>query len=383
MLKAQTIYNVFFLLVIPLILLSGCTNNVKNSVLTSDDLIRSGNWEIIRDDSSAKFGYKKLKNEIWLMHFLHWWPLNECQETISIEYSKELLMSLWVMPFTLTGIEGETQVNGHRAFFVEGRLGNMVKTRFIVWNCPESNRQFLSDCNINTSLNTPEEFFLIQTDHITQSVCCHKNVTINEDQHIPQVVNHEELNLACSIPANWRSGFYEETPCSDNKKPGHHQQGITEHRGTIWNLSTESEKEISFIWKRCTTELSIDHLSIIMKEFFSDNTISMKDTLVYRSFYTNTMPQSIETKNNYIECVGTVDRITDIVGYAPVDTSHFKYKIFYWRNSEIEYLVVATMASLTNIWGIPFDLAPSENQFTTFIQEEVFKNVTNHPVIFP
>ncbi len=370
----------FMLSVFITLILTGCNNSTETPVLKYNKLTQTGSWKVRKIDSTANSGHIKLENKIWLMHFLHWWQLDENRTEISTGYTKKLLMNLWGMQFTLTGIEGETQVNGHKAFFVEGMLGDFVKTKFIVWNCPETNRRFLSDCNINISLNTPDDLLELQVNDITKSVCCHSlKKTINNPK-ITQRIVYDDENIAFNIPANWRSGFYVVNPNSDKNIPGYYKNGITENRGTIWNLITDSEKEINFIWKKNNSKLSAYYFKKALLNFFNDTIISMKDTLKYRSVYANVNPQPYLGKNGYFESSGNFDVITDIVGYMPIDTSNYKYNTFFWRNNKTEYLIVASMVAYNNMWGIPFDLAPTGIQLKEFINTEVLKIINNHPI---
>jgi len=240
----------FTFIVLCFVILSACKNSTRTPEINYNSLQQSGNWEVIKKDSSINTGHIKLKDEIWLMHFLHWWPLNETNNKVSIDYTKDLMMNLWGMQFTLTGIEGETEVNGHKAFFVEGTLRDIVKTRFIVWNCHETNRQFLSDCNINTSLNTPQDLLNLQVNDITNSVCCHKMENSNDNPKLPQQINYKDQNITINIPENWRSDLYFISINPDIKSPGYYANGVTEEEGVILNLLTDSHKEIDLIWKK-------------------------------------------------------------------------------------------------------------------------------------
>ncbi len=315
-----------------------------------------------------------------LMHFLHWWPLDESNNEISIEYAKELLLNLWEMPFDLTGVEGETEINGHKAYFIEGNLRNIVKTRFIVWNCNQSNRQFLSDCNINISLNTPQELLDLQVNDITNSICCHKTEDLIKDPKLVQQINYEDQNITLDLPENWRSILFFVSTDPSKKGPGYYEGGVTEKEGAIWNLVTDTQKEIDLTWKKSTDQLSESSFQTAIERVFNDTIIAMQDTLKYRFYCVNTKSQNIKINNKYIEGSGNFDIITDIENYAPIDTSHYQYKAFTWKNNETEYFLFASMAAYNNMWGIPFDLAPTDVQFNNFVRDEVLKNITNHPV---
>jgi len=370
----------FFLLLYASIILTGCGHQGETLTFRHQNLTRDGTWQVIKNDSTEISGHIKLENKIWLMHFLHWWPLNEDRKEISTAYSENLLLNLWGMPYVLTGIKGETQVNGHPAYYVEGVFRDIVKTRFIVWNCPETNRQFLSDCNINISLNTPEELFDLQVNDITASICCHKTGEAANYPQLAEHINYEKENVAFNIPSNWRSEFYIVNPHSDKNIPGHFRNGISQNHGAIWSLITDSEKEINFIWEKDGNKLSSEYFNKALLHFFSDTIISKKDTLRYRLVYKNLEPLSPREENGFFECSGSYDMITDIVGYMPIDTSNYQYKAFLWENDETKYLLIASMVAYKNMWGVPFDLAPTINQFEEYLNKEVLQNITDHPI---
>jgi hypothetical protein len=375
--KTKKLFTIF---ISCLIILSACNNSIRTPEIDYKSLSKSGNWEVIKNDSSVNTGHIKLKDEIWLMHFLHWWPLNDSNNEISIDYTKNLLMNLWGMQFTLTGTEGETKVNGHKAFFIEGTLRNVVKTRFIVWNCYESNRQFLSDCNINISLKTQDDLLDLQVNNITNSICCHEMEIKNQNSKLPQQINYKDQNIVLNIPANWRSDLFLVSANDDEKTPGHYLNGVTEKQGAIWNLLTDSQKEINLIWKKSTDKLSVNSFNAALNSFFNDTLIKMQDTLKFRSYFRNTNSVNIIDKEGYIEGSGNFEIITEIENYAPIDTSFYHYKAFLWKNEETEYLLFSSMVAYNNMWGISFDLAPTELQFNSFVKDVVLKNINNHPI---
>lgn len=372
----------FPLLLVFLLILSACNNGRNISVVDFESLSESGNWKVIKQDSTEYTGQIKLKAEKMLMHFLHWWPLNENNNEISTEHTKDLLLNLWGMQFDLTGVEGETKINGHQAFFVEGNLRNVVKTRFIVWNCPQSNRQFLSDCNINISLSTPQHLLNLQVNDITNSVCCHKTEDPVQNPKLPQHINYEDQNITLDLPESWRSSLFFVSTDSNEKGPGYYANGVTEKEGAIWSLVTDTQKEINLTWKKSSAQISEDNFQKALSNVFNDTIIIMQDTLKYRFYCADTNSQNIKVNERYIENSGSFDLITDIESYAPIDTSHYQYKAFIWKNNETEYFLFASMVAYNNMWGIPFDLAPTELQFNNFVRDEVLKNITNHPITF-
>ncbi|MCK5134520.1 MAG: DUF3795 domain-containing protein [Bacteroidales bacterium] len=55
-------------------------------------------------------------------------------------------------------------------------------------------------------------------------------------------------------------------------------------------------------------------------------------------------------------------------------------KTFLWKNRETEYLLFSSMVAYNNMWGISFNLAPTEVQFNSFVEDVVLKSINNHPI---
>ena len=371
----KTRSQIFLSLILATVLFWGCSPSPKQSQFLYKNLVTGDGWELVKNNSTKIRGTQRVKKEIWLMNFLHWRKLSNKNEDISVEYVKSQMNNLWGMQFTFTGTEGKTNVNGHTAYFAEGKLREIVKTRFIIWNCPESNRQFIADCNINIARHTPEKLLLLQTKDITNSICCHGS-KISKNNKLPQHVIYENENVSFDLPNNWRSNRFIVNPKSDKDRPGHYPNGMTKQRGTVWNLLSNSEKEITFSWKNNTGIVLADSFLKFLKETYSDTTITGSDT----SFYSNIKSVKTEEKERYFATIGTYDIITKIKDSAANDTTRFLYKAFTWKSDKTEYLLSSSIVSYNNIWGIPVDLAPTEAQLNEFINQEVLSNITNNPV---
>lgn len=172
--KKKQFINMIFLSIIFFLLIS-CAERPRE-IVNVEGFQEIDNWQVLHNSQSKDSGLVELSSEKWIMHFLHWRPLNDENQEISVDYVRNLILNLWgpSMPFTLKEDGGKTEINGHEAYYAEGTLNNgMVRTRFYVWNCPETNRQFISDCNYNLRREIPEKLFLIQCNQLTPSIKCH------------------------------------------------------------------------------------------------------------------------------------------------------------------------------------------------------------------
>lgn len=337
------------------------------------------NWQINKQDSSLNAGNITLSSKVWLMHFLHWWPLTDSSENLSLAYATELLKTLWGMQFTLTENKGECRVNGHRAYYVEGQLGNVVKTRFIVWNCPESGRQFVSDCNINLALNTPEEYFKVQVQDITQSIHCHAPYEERKTEKLSHFIAYDTLGIHFQLPQFWHSDLYVVSENSDRKMPGYFKDGLNRKNGVIWNLITDSEKKVNLVWKQISAKLTSESFASDLRSFYQDTLHTVQDTFEISFYHENANLSAIDSLDAYFECDGEYDQVTEIKGIGVYDTSHYVFHAFSWQEENISYLLTAAMVAHDNFWGIPIDLVPGRDQFESFL-DELRHNIRGLPI---
>ena len=168
-------------------------------------------WQAVYQETDGNGGHARLGQSKWLMYFLHWRPIADEGRTLTVDYVRNHMMNFWgqAMSFELADIDGAMEVCGHRAIFTEGTvMGGAVRTRFIVWNCPETNRQFTADCNINLRRKTPAELLELQRT-ITETVICHEGARPGEEPPgLPHLYSSEDWNVTFRIPSTWRTADY-------------------------------------------------------------------------------------------------------------------------------------------------------------------------------
>ncbi len=343
-------------------------------------LSKADNWQISCLDSTSHSGHMRLSSRKWLMHFLHWWPLTHENKDISVEHATRLLQSLWGMQFTLTGKSGKCEVNGHPAYYVEGQLGEAVKTRFIIWKCSQTNRQFLSDCNINIALKTPEDLLNLQAKEITNSIQCHGKANRTAINKLPKAVIYDSLSISFRLPGNWHSDLFIVNDSSEKEAPGHFKHGVNENNGVIWNLLTNSEKQADLIWRRNNEPLTEGKFKKLLLELFQDTSLGFQNNLQFYSYFQNIETFEINSSDECLYAEGGYDKVSGVAGQAPMDTSHYKMKAFCWKVDDFEYYMIASMVAHNNFWGIPVDLYPSEKEFDSFLKTITAK-IANIPCI--
>ncbi|RKY86681.1 hypothetical protein DRQ09_05760, partial [candidate division KSB1 bacterium] len=303
-------------------------------------------WTVLQFDSTSNNGAIKLHHQSWLMHFIHCRPLTPEREKISVEYTRHLMLNFWGpdMPFELSRNYGETEVAGHKAYFVDGTIMNgNVHTRFIVWNCPETKRQFIADCNINVRRKTPQKLLKLQYDDISHTISCHKNAKIIKSPFLSQKCIWEKYNLSFYIPENWRTEEY----VSSEWYP----DGMTDTNGSLWTLLTDSEKHIELLWNKNDGEISKSLFYDYIKQIESNNTIVRKDTLIYNIKIRNLFVEDLIEKNEYISGEGKFDFVYNISGKKY--SSPYIFKVLLWKNKDKSYFLLASIIAIKEFWGIP------------------------------
>lgn len=371
----------------------GCNSENINDIPTIEDNFinltqKDTTWKVEEDHrSKSDNGLIKLKRDRWLMYFLHWRPIDETNNDLTIDYVKHLTQTLWgpQMPIKLKGNQGETIVNGHQAYFIDASFGNgRIQTRMIVWNCPETKRQFISDCNINITAGTPQKFFNIQTDEITPSICCHgenPNSNVIFNQHIQKKFYSEKLKLSFNVPNTWKTTEFrfdtEKVP--EYLIPGYYPGGIKKQRGSLLTLLTDSERDITVKWypNKDKEKISESLMRKYLNHLNVDSTIEMRDTLKLCWKKKNVSIGNIININHMFYADGKYEYGYHIINTKRADSDPYVYKAFLVERDNKIYFILASMAAYDNIWGVPVDLTPSEKQFSEFINNEVLKNLLN------
>jgi hypothetical protein len=317
-------------------------------------------WTLFQDTLRGESPIR-LYQDKWLMYFLHWRPLTKEKEDISVEHVRNLMLSFWgpEMPFTSTENAGEMEVAGHKAYFVEGTIyEGAVKTRFIVWNCPETKRQFIADCNINVRKGTPQKLLDIQ-EQITFSVSCHGQVNVQSDSLLTKKFESEKFNLSFWIPENWRTSEFHD--------PEWFPQGLTDTNGTVWTLLTDSEKYVELRWNDEKKDVSEALFSKYIGEIEKDSLVT-KATLKLINFKI----ERIAPKEGYFIGEGRFDYYLRADGREI--TKPFRFRAFLWNAYNKTYFLLASMVSLQEFWNMPVDLSPTDGTFNKFVRDEIIAN---------
>ncbi len=300
-------------------------------------------------------GIRVIQNQHWLMCFLHWKKLtDELKKSHSIDYTKKTMLNFWGedMPFVLTGIEGETTVAGHKAYWVEGTIyNNSIRTRFLIWNCEESGRQFIADININKSMGTPDDLLEIQ-DAITRSISCHGQEVEVKDNRLNSRFSSDELGISFSKPADWNTSKFE------YKK--WYKDGVNRENGSLWTLPEAAEKFVMHVWfKKEKGKVSLKTLS--------DKLSSLKwnkGPLTYTVNEVKILESTEDSKGIHTGSFNFHSEYKEQKG----DEEHL-LKVKHWQKGDIEHYLVVTVANRTDVWMSKVDLKPDESVLDSLLME--------------
>lgn len=346
-----------------IILLNNLYSQDLNSYIDKSGLAKDGEvWAIISQSVKPDTGCIVMHNSKWLMYFLHWRPLSKENMDLTSGYVGNHLLNFWgaAMNFVLTGVEGETEICGHQALFAEGSFGNgAVHTRFIVWNCPQTNRQFTADCNINLKRKTPKKFLELQY-LITQTACCHKGTKSMVVEQLPQKYEYKEWDVSFSIPENWRTNVYPDSTWFPN--------GPTKENGSLWTLLTNSGKHLELHWNKTTTEISSDLFQKFLK------TISgCPSSIVDSSFVTDVKLNSLIKNNGYL--LGNGNYYLKLFYKGNEISGEYKFQALLWQKEQQRYFLLVSLMRITEFWNRKIDLTPSEETLTKYLNEEIIPNI--------
>jgi hypothetical protein len=319
------------------------------------DLLRQTgeDWLVVAEDLGIGQGFVRVHHDLWFMHFLHWRPLPKAAEAPSVASVRELMSSFWgpSMQFEFTGNDGAVTVAGHPAVFVEGTLSDRaIRTRFVVWDCPESGRRFIADENINEAAGTPMRLLELQRE-ITLSTVCHGR---EAEDTAGSWRRWPELAVALSAPESVRSRIFPFVRW--------YPDGPTRSRGSVWTLPTDSEQLVELRWQPGDGPVSKSELEELLDSVGAGPGSSIDhDSL--------TVAVTERTEGG-LTASGAFD-VVSVHGEHSV-RNPFLFRAFLWHDGETAKLLVASMLCQHQIWGIDNDLTPSEATVHRFVSERLW-----------
>lgn len=363
---------IFFLLI-------SCVEQ-PNEIVDVKRFQEKDNWQVFSDFQSKDSGFVKLKSEKWLMYFIHWRPLTDKNQEISIDYTRNLILNLWgpSMPFTLKTGGGRTKINGHEAYYADGTLNNgMVKTRFYVWNCPETNRQFIADCNYNLKRKTPKKLFDIQCNVSTPSIECHNSESIGTEEPGFKYFQSEKLNLSFKLPESWNAKefVFPKEMQKNSGIPGMYPNGVTDSLGSILSLMKDSERTVILKWKNSKNVVSFDKIENELHNLINDSIIEIYDSVEYVQKIENLEIEDRVKNNKSIILSGIYNSVYEQVGGGYTESNPYIFRAYLYKRKGNIYFLFTSMVAYKEFWFIDFDLKPTIKEYNKFINDEIVPNI--------
>ncbi len=331
--------------------------------ISLDNLRSTGeDWTVVFQDIETNQGRITLQHDNWLMCFLHWRPLDSANRDLSIEYVQHHLLNFWGpdMPFELTGTSGSVTVAGHDAYFVDGTIyEGAIKTRFVVWNCDQTGRQFTSDCNINKRMGTADDRLELQYE-ITRTICCHDGCESNPNEELPQPYSAPEWQVSFQVPSEWRTGVYEDKTWFP--------EGPSQNSASLWTLLTNSQKHVELCWRESNWDDSANIMTGMLDGLLIDTTAPGIATGIIG--YTL---NSIYVSEGKTMTEGSFQMLETVQGERYIDKYLFMAAL---KESEGRTsLLLAGLVDMTDVWGRQVNLTPSQETLAAFFENAVVPSV--------
>lgn len=203
------------------------------------------------------------EGSIWVTHlkmiyyFVHWGPIETPE--ISEEYVRRRIPDLWPSESLHVTLTRAARVAGHRALYAEATpLEAFYRAQFLVWNCPETGRQFIVDMNYNVSYLTPRSELQAQIDATTNTLACHLGAPTSEVPGHVARYDSRRFNLGFAHPLRW---YVFESPFGV-QHPAY--RGVRDESiGSILAWLKDRRVEIGFVWRAAESGGAADTGSMV------------------------------------------------------------------------------------------------------------------------
>ncbi len=285
--------KLFYLCIIPLLFSAQTVPSSQNREKADDiiSLIREtsglkihlsdSGWQWKEEDikGTKEQGEITFSDTKWLMYLIHWGPIQVPE--ITIDYVKDRMLKMWGVPFEFSGKEGKTKISGHDAVWAEAYgTKRSFYTRFIIWNCPESGREFIADTNYNLQVKTPEEDFETEM-RSARTIQCHEDAPAESFLDLTKTVESRDYGLSFYIPDRW---FMFDSPYY---VPFPQYEGIRNEKfGSLLGLCSDQNISVTLKWyplEKSQQEEQIMGVQQETRRFLMEEIKSQKDIMKFQN----------------------------------------------------------------------------------------------------
>jgi hypothetical protein len=203
------------------------------------------------------------EGSIWVEHrkmiyyLIHWGPIEV--DEITPEYAIDRIPQVWPSEGLRVRETKPMTVAGHPAVYADVLpRREFYRARFLIWNCPETGRQFIADMNYNVRLGTPIAELQAEIDATTKTLSCHPGAPTSP---VPgHVVRYDEprFGLSFSHPLRW---YVFESPYA---VPHPAYQGVrNDSIGSLLAWLKDRRVRMGFIWEQKPRNAETDTVAMV------------------------------------------------------------------------------------------------------------------------
>jgi hypothetical protein len=151
---------------------------------------------------SAEAGTFSVSSTKVIYYFLHWGPI-ELPE-VTEDYVRGRIPKIWPGEGLKVLSVKQATVGGHPAYFAEVMpRREFYRAFFLIWNCPESGRQFIADMNYNVQYLTPRAELEAEFATTYYTLVCHPGAPTRELPDHVERFDSQRFGICFDHPLRW------------------------------------------------------------------------------------------------------------------------------------------------------------------------------------
>ncbi|MCP4898313.1 MAG: hypothetical protein GY906_15170 [bacterium] len=137
-----------------------------------------------------------------IYYFVHWGPTEV--EEIDEAYVRQRIPKVWPGEGLEVQKVKAATVAGHPALFAEVMpRRQFYRAFFLIWNCPETGRQFIADMNYNVAVKTPRAELEAEFETTRKTLSCHPGTPVSHLPTHPVRYDNPRYGLSFEHPPHW------------------------------------------------------------------------------------------------------------------------------------------------------------------------------------
>lgn len=182
-----------------------------------------------------------------IYYFVHWGPIEV--DGIDEDYARQRIPKLWPGEGLAVQKVAPATVAGHPAVYAEAMPRRaFYRAFFLIWNCPETGRQFIADMNYNVAVGTPRAELDAELETTRHTLACHPGAPVAHLPGHPIRYDNPRYGLSFEHPANW---FVFDNPYG---VPHPAYRGLRDASvGSVLAWMQDMEVKLGFEWSRLPT----------------------------------------------------------------------------------------------------------------------------------